>query len=302
MANKFFVWIDKIINGTTPNSETPIPNNTSQEEVSDNIVPETPQVEEPLPDKKIKSSLPIISGNSAIDKQRKLDTIINAQIKRDYSGVNVDMSHLTLVLTITDDILYPIIDNDSYISQLAQSICNEVGCQFESIKVRNTLPENSQFTEIAYNVYYGVEPAESHIQQTKLCRARITAIQGSLKTPEVIIDSEEINNNSGKRYNIGSMSQPYPMRTNHIAIDETDDSQIEYNKYVSREHAHISYDEKHGFLLYADAGGVRENGMRTHIKREENTMEVESTIVPKRLNDKDIIVLSRHVYLLFEII
>lgn len=351
MANKFFEWIDRVINGSdggngnTPNVEgnqdiedTSTP--TSEQHIEQKEV-ETPTVEEPIkpedrseenrqetsgetpniepqvtpevkPEKKKETprvvkpevtQLPVVKGNNAIEKRENLIQLIISQVKRDYRGVEVSLHECSLIVTLTDGVLYTIVKNDEFVSQLRQKIVNECGCNFGNIVINNDLPQEHHSKALAQDVYYEVVSKEIAADLGgRTLRARVTAVQGSLRTPEVILDSEEINRLNNARYNIGAMLQPYPTRTNQIAIDESDDAQSQYNQYASREHAHIAYNERDGFLLYADRGGIRESYKRTHIIRNNQEIEVEGTIVPKVLRDGDIIALSRKVYLKFEII
>ena len=322
MANKFFEWINRKINGTevpdTKQEETPVDINPVVEERVPEVVPseeetplepEKPQEEE-SPRRKVvpttplvREEIPAIEGNNPIEKKSNLIQLITHQVKNDYRGVKVDLHNHVLYIVVTDGVLYSIINNKDFVSQLNNSIINESDCNFGKIKLGNQLPENHHYKKLVRDVYYDVESQQTEtVCDENIKRARITAIQGSMKTAEVTLDSQEIASLKDARYNIGAMSQPYPTRTNHIAIDETDDSQAQYNKYASREHAHIAYNEAHGFLLFADRGGVRENRMRTHIVRCNEWIEVEGTLLPKVLKDGDLIVLSRNVHLLFEVI
>ncbi len=358
MANKFFEWINKVVNdiddesGNVPNvdgnqdvddTSTPInEQHSEQQEVNEQQEAETPPVEEPIKsdvtpeeyhqdttpkdtpvvepqvtpvvkpiEKKTpvqknmteEPQLPAVKGNNAIEKRENLVQLIISQVKRDYRGVEVSLQECSLVITLTDGVLFTIVNNDEFVSQLRQKIVNECGCNFGKIVIKNSLPQEHHGKVLAQDVYYEVtmQQVTPDVNGGTL-RARITAMQGSLKTPEVILDSEEIRRLNNACYNIGAMSQPYPTRINQIAIDESDDAQSQYNQYASREHAHIAYNERDGFLLYADRGGIRESYKRTHIIRNNQEIEVEGTIVPKALRDGDVIALSRKVYLKFEII
>ena len=322
MANKFFKWINRKINGTevpnTQQDETPVDVDSVVEEHIPDVVPGDEEIqqepEKPQEEEKprrevvptapsVGEEIPAVEGNNPIEKKSNLIQLITKQVKHDYRGVNVDLQNHVLYIIVTDGVLYSIINNKDFVSQLNNSIINESDCSFSKIKLGNQLPENHHYKTLVRDVFYDVETQQTEeVGGENIKRARITAIQGSMKADKVILDSQEIATLKDARYNIGAMSQPYPTRTNQIAIDETDDSQAQYNKYASREHAHIAYNETHGFLLFADRGGVRENRMRTHIVRCNEWIEVEGTLLPKILKDGDLIVLSRNVHLLFEVI
>ena len=90
-------------------------------------------------------------------------------------------------------------------------------------------------------------------------------------------------------------------RENYIAIDDSTKSpQYKYNKYVSRAHAYISFDEERGFCLHVERGGTRNAQKRTHIYRNGETIELNNTLISEVLHDGDRIILSKSVHLLFK--
>ena len=92
------------------------------------------------------------------------------------------------------------------------------------------------------------------------------------------------------------------MRKNHIVInDDPNDLAFVKNKYVSRSHAHIDYDEDYGFRLFVEQNGTAMAGKRTRIIRGDKVLELNNTLVPEPLIDGDIIELSKNVLLLFEV-
>lgn len=107
-----------------------------------------------------------------------------------------------------------------------------------------------------------------------------------------------------KSYNIGRGKRPQTsngmLRVNHIAIDDNPNcKEYEYNKHVSRCHAHIGK----GFNLYVDEGGTSLNNNRTRIQREgmNHFIDLNSdTKTPIPLQDGDIIELGKKVMLEFK--
>lgn len=107
-----------------------------------------------------------------------------------------------------------------------------------------------------------------------------------------------------KTYNIGRgkriLTSNGMLRVNHIAIDENPDcKEYEYNKHVSRCHAHIGM----GFTLYVDEGGTSLNKNRTRIQREGMNEYIDlmsDTKTPVPLQDGDIIELGKKVMLEFK--
>ena len=99
-----------------------------------------------------------------------------------------------------------------------------------------------------------------------------------------------------KRLNIGRGRQVQAgdgsFRTNHVSFP--DDPAYEANKYISRQHAHIEWDEQAlAFKLYADEGGVPP-GNKTKIKSaaDESVHKLNSTQVGYTLKDADQIILG----------
>ena len=76
------------------------------------------------------------------------------------------------------------------------------------------------------------------------------------------------------------------------------------NKYVRSAHAHITYQKKEGFLLWADRDGTAAFGSRTRIYRkgEQTPIDLTNENVPQLLCDDDKIELGKHVILLFKIV
>ena len=87
-------------------------------------------------------------------------------------------------------------------------------------------------------------------------------------------------------------------RINQIAFPSS--SSNESNKFVSRQHAHISYDEETGcFLLFADDGGVPPRNKIKVRSSNGDVFKLQSTEVGHQLQDNDQIVLGDSAVLLF---
>ena len=104
-----------------------------------------------------------------------------------------------------------------------------------------------------------------------------------------------------KRWNIGrgeNVDGAY-FRQNHIVFE--DDSTNDCNKYVSRAHAHIKFDN--AFMLFVDSGGRKCEGNRTRILRDDECIDLGSNMnVPVQLSDGDCIELGKHAMLEFRMI
>lgn len=105
--------------------------------------------------------------------------------------------------------------------------------------------------------------------------------------------------NIGRGKNVASNDGA--IRINQIAFPE--DPASEFNKYISRQHAHIEWDEPSGFYkLFADEGGVPP-GNKTKIKnlRDESTHKLNSTVIGYPLHPGDQIILADIAVLKFTI-
>jgi pSer/pThr/pTyr-binding forkhead associated (FHA) protein len=82
------------------------------------------------------------------------------------------------------------------------------------------------------------------------------------------------------------------MRVNHIAFPG--DSQHESNKYISRQHAHIEFDNDTGhFLLFADEGGVPpRNKVKVRSLQDNTAVKIFSTNIGHMLQEGDQIMLG----------
>lgn len=88
-------------------------------------------------------------------------------------------------------------------------------------------------------------------------------------------------------------------RTNHIAFPS--DAAHPSNKYISRQHAHIEWDNEAGnFVLYADEGGVPpRNKIKIRSAEGDEPIKLHSTAIGHRLAEGDQIVLGESAALEF---
>lgn len=111
---------------------------------------------------------------------------------------------------------------------------------------------------------------------------------------------------AGQRYNIGAgkdvVIDGSIVRENQIAIriESEDEKFKDFNKYVSRAHAHIVFKAGQGWKLYAEERGIPENGKTTELSRDSRSHGLTHTGVGYRLRDGDCIVLNQHVILSFK--
>lgn len=115
-------------------------------------------------------------------------------------------------------------------------------------------------------------------------------------------DIYEIHSEDGKQ-NIGRESRAQVndgfFRMNRIAFPGDIDNEI--NKYVSRQHAHIDWDNETGsFMLYADDGGVPPyNKVKVKQAASDTLNKLTSTQIGHRLEEGDQIVLGESAVILF---
>lgn len=272
MGKNFFAKIAELINGTHTDGES-IPQ-------SDNK-----------------------SGNS-IDKKGDLLNAVISTLKSNYAGTKISLKEYSLFLWIDDNLFYNSLMLDKFQDVLITTIIDELGIEFGSIEIGSGAISDSSTTKIMDCCYLCVQPIVSVQAISKAIISQVPG-NGSLIEECISLDSNEILGLPGQRYNIGSGKHPIMSdnshRENQIAIDD-DSSHTEFdkNKFVSRAHAHISYDREHGFLLYVEHGGTRAAQKRTHIHRGGDKIELNNILIPEPLQDGDYIVLSKYVHLLFK--
>lgn len=272
MGKNFFAKIADLINGTNSDGES-------------------------VPQSDNKSS-------NSIDKKGDLLNAVISTLKSNYAGTKISLKGYSLSLWIDDNLFYTSLMVDKFQDILITTIIDELGIEFGSIEINSGPISDSSITKIMDCCYLDIQPIMS--VQT-ISKATVSQVQGngSLINECISIDSNEIQGLPGQRYNIGSGKHPIMYdnshRENQIAIDD-DSSHAEFdkNKFVSRAHAHISYDSEHGFLLYVEHGGTRAAQKRTHIHRGGDKIELNNILIPEPLQDGDYIVLSKYVHLLFK--
>lgn len=243
-------------------------------------------------------------SSNSIDKKGDLLNAVISTLKSNYAGTKISLKEHSLSLWIDDNLFYTSLMVDKFHDVLITTIIDELGIEFGSIEINSGTISDSGITKIMDCCYLDIQPIMS--VQT-ISKAMVSQVQGngSLINECISIDSNEIQGLPGQRYNIGSGKHPIMSdnshRENQIAIDD-DSSHAEFdkNKFVSRAHAHISYDSKHGFLWYVEQGGTRAAQKRTHIHRDGDKIELNNILIPEPLQDGDYIVLSKYVHLLFK--
>ncbi len=129
--------------------------------------------------------------------------------------------------------------------------------------------------------------------------AYIKALSGKTVQESYVLKSE------GGKYNIGrdekAQSEEGYFRTNHIAFpSESDD---ERNKFISRHHAHIEWNNNLGkFVIFADEGGIPpRNKVKLRSALTEKTVKLHATQIGQELEEGDQIILGESVVLEFSL-
>lgn len=263
-----------------------------------NIINGTPS--ETVPEVESKSN----QCTNSIDKKGALQSAVIKVLKSNYKGSGATLADYTLILSVDDNLFYTSLVSDNFLGELKVSIADELGIAFKSVVIVEGSGSESGRTEVMEHCYLQIHKEE--VEQN-VARAKIFCLEdnGSLIDGPVVLDAQMMAQLPGQRCNIGVGKNPAMAngvyRVNQIAIDDDPSSpQYDKNRYVSRAHAHISYSDELGFVLYVDQGGTRAAQKRTHVHRGGEVIELNNTIIPVSLRDGDCIVLSKKVYMLFK--
>lgn len=246
-----------------------------------------------------------MAASNSIDKKGDLLNAVKTTLEANYKGSSISFADKELTLWVNDGLFYNSLVSQNFKEELMTTVFNELGFDFAAVKLANgTIPDDNATTQIMKDCYLYIYSSTEKVTSSKAVIYQTDGF-GSIIGGEVAISSGEIQKLPQKRYNIGIGRQPEMSdgghRVNHIAVDDNPASEdFMKNRYVSRAHAHISYSEESGFLLYAEHGGTRVAHKRTHIYRGEEKIELDNILVPVILEDGDYIVLSKYVHLLFK--
>lgn len=233
------------------------------------------------------------------------DGIIKAIVKALKIFTCNDVSRLTLDIYILNNTVYNGLgleyDQDEFKASVQEHIKTELGIAFKTIIIYSKEPEKRE--KLKQAIGNGIDYLFFTVEETGT-QAKISSMKGY---GSIIGDIVHLQPNSEKVYNIGRgknvQTKSGNFRTNDIAVDD-DESNSEYqnNLHVSKSHAHISYKQTVGFVLYVDEGGTYYSGKRTRIQRSgrREPIDLGSDIkIPYPLQDGDIIELGKKVCLKF---
>jgi hypothetical protein len=140
-----------------------------------------------------------------------------------------------------------------------------------------------------------VKTDKHFIKQT--VTAYIRALSGETLDPEYTLQS------GNKKINIGrdkkAQSDEGYFRTNHIAFPS--DSESKENRFISRQHAHIEWNNEAGcFMLFADEGGIPpRNKVKVRSEHSDEIVKLQATHIGYELQEGDQIVLGESAVLEF---
>lgn len=131
-------------------------------------------------------------------------------------------------------------------------------------------------------------------------KASIMVMTGTAEHHSYVITSKSGRVNIGREKDTSTNSGA--IRVNQIAFPN-DDTAVG-NKYVSRQHAHLEWDEKKsGFLLFADEGGIPPgNKTKVQSEGEESQIKLNSAQIGHLLKDGDQLIIGESVVLKFNYI
>jgi len=145
------------------------------------------------------------------------------------------------------------------------------------------------------NAAFFIKTSKNFIKQT--ASAYLRALSGDTDQKEYNIASD------GGKVHIGRDKKAQGddgfFRTNHIAFPS--DSENESNKYVSRQHAHIEWNNDAGrFMIFADEGGIPpRNKIKIRSEKSEDIIKLSSTHIGHQLQEGDQIILGESAVLEF---
>lgn len=131
----------------------------------------------------------------------------------------------------------------------------------------------------------------------KSATAFVTVLNGEAEKEKYILSSESGKVTIGREKKV-QVDDGF-FRINTIAFPA--DSKHEGNKYISRNHAHIEWDNESGqFLLFADEGGIPpRNKIKVRSSADTNPIKLQATHTGYTLQEGDQIVLGDSAVLLF---
>jgi len=140
--------------------------------------------------------------------------------------------------------------------------------------------------------------SRTQVRQAIATNAKISILNGQAEQQEYLLETGTNRINIGREKNVQAKDGSY--RINGIAFP----GELDSNKYISRQHAHIEWDSTTAqFKIYADEGGVPP-GNKTKIRsaKDESIQKLNSTLIGYPLTEGDQIILADAAVLEFLIV
>ena len=239
----------------------------------------------------------IFSSNKSISFEANLQEQIAGTLKKLYKGKNVSLSDYSLFIGITDTNVYNSLINSDFSADFQEFVSNDYGYALRKVEIVDYIKKG--WTKVDEDVFIYIFGCNQTAPITKSIYAEISIYKN---TGSLLEKAYRLSSNENKIYFIGRGDEK---RENDIIIENSPTSHfLEMNKYVRSAHAHITYQKKEGFLLWADRDGTAAFGSRTRIYRkgEQTPIDLTNENVPQLLCDDDKIELGKHVILLFKIV
>lgn len=238
----------------------------------------------------------IFKSNNRICFEADLQEKIVEVLKKLYKGQDVVLSDFILFIGISDTNVYNSLINSSFATDIQEFLSNNCGYVFHKVEIVSYIKEGWTKINEDVSVYIFLNNQTTSVGECVNAEISIYKSTGSLSKAVYHLSDKE------STYFIGRGDEK---RENDIVIENSPSSQFwEKNKYVRSAHAHITYQKKEGFLLWADRDGTAAFGSRTRIcrKGEQIPIDITNENVPQLLCDDDKIELGKHVKLLFKIL
>ena len=239
-----------------------------------------------------------------IAQQQTIIDAVLANITGMVQQFGIRTSEYTLLLYINEMMLFQSCKDVAFKAELVERLSMDCNYAFAGVEVMEGMPPANFSSRQLTNHAYMCLTNNQMVVDRKAC---LTAMEGSLVDDKVILDSSIIATLPGQRMNIGIGKkiklQSGVIRINHIAVDDNPQGEhFDQNKYVSRSHAYITFNENEGFVLTVELGGTPAGSHRTMVFRnnKEIRMDIPGMAVP--LENGDQIILSREVTLYFGIL
>lgn len=239
----------------------------------------------------------IFKGDNSISFEASLKEKIAKILNRLYSGQDVIFSDTKLLIGVPDTNVLNSLTNIGFAATFQVFVSDNYGFNFHEVELVNHIEDGWTLVDEQYNIRFIVINQANHIRNCIHGEISIYKERGSLSEKIYYLEAKE-----QSPYYIGRGGDK---RENDIVVENTPTSKYwEMNKYVRSAHAHITYQESDGFLLWADRDGTAAFGSRTRIirKGEQNPIDLTNEYAPQILNDSDIIELGKHVRLLFKLV